>query len=299
MPAKEYLSLVIPKLGKLIKLVHFSDNDGTMAYHYPLGKGTIDFKAVIRSLRRAGFDGGHRHRYFRGKGHRRRSRPGQENRPGIDRRRQRMNIGLSSFLFVYSTLGDAIRKTAEAGYDAIDIWGGRPHAYRKDLAPDEILQVNALLGQHHLGVASFIPAQFRYPTCLCSCNETIRQDSVAYILDAIETAVALRAPVVSVCPGHTIHGQPQRDAWGKLEESLEVICQRAGQRGLLIALEPADAYETDLMNTVTEAMTMVEELDFPNLGIVLNSGHVNLTQEILCASHPGRRNALISRPCQR
>jgi sugar phosphate isomerase/epimerase len=54
---KEYLSLVIPKLAKLIRLVHFSDNDGTQAYHYPLGKGTIDFKAVIKSLRRAGFDG--------------------------------------------------------------------------------------------------------------------------------------------------------------------------------------------------------------------------------------------------
>ena len=53
---KEYLSLVIPKLGKLIRLVHFSDNDGTQAFHYPLGRGKIDFKSVIRSLRRAGFD---------------------------------------------------------------------------------------------------------------------------------------------------------------------------------------------------------------------------------------------------
>jgi sugar phosphate isomerase/epimerase len=54
---KEYLALVIPKLGKLIKLVHLSDNDGTNAYHYPPGKGIIDFRAVIRSLKRAGFDG--------------------------------------------------------------------------------------------------------------------------------------------------------------------------------------------------------------------------------------------------
>jgi sugar phosphate isomerase/epimerase len=53
---KEYLSLVIPKLGRLIRLVHFSDNDGTQAYHYPLGKGKIDFKSVIRALGRAGFD---------------------------------------------------------------------------------------------------------------------------------------------------------------------------------------------------------------------------------------------------
>jgi sugar phosphate isomerase/epimerase len=54
---KEYLALVIPKLGKLIKLVHFSDNDGTQAFHYPPGRGTIDFRAVLGSLKRAGFDG--------------------------------------------------------------------------------------------------------------------------------------------------------------------------------------------------------------------------------------------------
>jgi sugar phosphate isomerase/epimerase len=54
---KEYLSLVIPKLGKLIKLVHFSDNDGTMAYHYLPGSGIIDFKAVVHSLKNIGFNG--------------------------------------------------------------------------------------------------------------------------------------------------------------------------------------------------------------------------------------------------
>jgi sugar phosphate isomerase/epimerase len=54
---KEYLALVIPKLGSLIKLVHLSDNDGSQAYHHSPGSGNIDFRAVIRSLRRAGFDG--------------------------------------------------------------------------------------------------------------------------------------------------------------------------------------------------------------------------------------------------
>ncbi len=54
---KEYLALVIPKLGRLIKLVHFSDNDGTQAYHHAPGTGKIDFPAVVRSLKRAGFDG--------------------------------------------------------------------------------------------------------------------------------------------------------------------------------------------------------------------------------------------------
>ena len=54
---KEYLSLAIPKLGSMIKLVHFSDNDGTNAYHYSPGEGNIDFLAILRSLRKVGFDG--------------------------------------------------------------------------------------------------------------------------------------------------------------------------------------------------------------------------------------------------
>ena len=54
---KEYLALVIPKLGDLIKLVHFSDNDGSYAYHHSPGTGTIDFPAVVQSLSRAGFNG--------------------------------------------------------------------------------------------------------------------------------------------------------------------------------------------------------------------------------------------------
>lgn len=54
---KEYLDLVIPKLNRLIKLVHLSDNDGTQAYHHSPGSGNIDIPAVIRSLKRIGYDG--------------------------------------------------------------------------------------------------------------------------------------------------------------------------------------------------------------------------------------------------
>lgn len=54
---KEYLALVVPKLGGLIKLVHLSDNDGSQAYHHSPGTGNIDFAAVVRNLKRVGYDG--------------------------------------------------------------------------------------------------------------------------------------------------------------------------------------------------------------------------------------------------
>ena len=89
-----------------------------------------------------------------------------------------MKLSLSSFIFLNYPLDEAIRRTAAAGFDGIDIWGGRPHAYRRDLSEREIATLRRLIRDEGLVVASFIPAQFRYPTSLCNSNETVRQDSV-------------------------------------------------------------------------------------------------------------------------
>ena len=53
----EYLDLGIYKLGKYLKLVHLSDNDGTRPYHYQPGRGDIDFKNIIDTLKNVKYDG--------------------------------------------------------------------------------------------------------------------------------------------------------------------------------------------------------------------------------------------------
>jgi len=52
-PVKEF----VEKLGKLIVNVHVHDNDGSGDAHLQPGKGNIDFRAAIDSLRQAGYDG--------------------------------------------------------------------------------------------------------------------------------------------------------------------------------------------------------------------------------------------------
>jgi len=188
-------------------------------------------------------------------------------------------LSLSSFLYLNYPLIEAIRRISQAGYNGIDIWGGRPHAYRRDLRQFEIEELKGLLKSFNLGVASFIPAQFRYPTCLCSNNEIIRQDSVAYIQDSIRTAFALGAPIVSVCPGHSLFGQGEVEAWRSLRTSLDDICLFAMPFNIQIAIEPADRYETDLIQTVADALRMINELDRDNLGVVLDTGHAHVVGE--------------------
>ena len=190
-----------------------------------------------------------------------------------------MKLSLSSFIYFNYPLDEAIRRTAAAGFDGIDIWGGRPHAYRRDLSERELATLRRLIRDEGLAVASFIPAQFRYPTSLCSLNETIRQDSVRYIQDSIETAAALGSPIVSVCPGHTLHGQSKEDGIERLSESLWAITEFAARHNIRIAIEPADKYETDLLFTCADTLRLIEQLGYKNLGVLLDNGHAYVVDE--------------------
>jgi protein FrlC len=190
-----------------------------------------------------------------------------------------MKLSLSSFIYLNYPLAEAIRHTAAAGFDGIDIWGGRPHAYRNDLSDREIADLRQVLRDEGLAVASFIPAQFRYPTSLCSPNETIRSDSVAYIQAGIETAAALGSPVVSVCPGHTLYGQSIEDGLGRLRESLSAVAEFAQGHDVLVAIEPADRYETDLLQTCAASLEFSNQLGYANLGVLLDNGHAQVVGE--------------------
>jgi len=186
---------------------------------------------------------------------------------------------MSSFLYLHYPLEESIKRIAAAGYDAIDIWGGRPHAYRRDLTRDEITSLRCLLSETGLSIASYIPAQFRYPTCLCSPIPVIRNDSVRYICEGIDTAAELGAPIVSVCPGHSLFGQSLKEARSCLVESLGTIGLHAQKCGIRIAIEPADRYETDLIYTTAEAVALIKEMGQAGIGVVLDNGHCQVVGE--------------------
>ncbi len=184
-----------------------------------------------------------------------------------------MKISLSAFIYINYPLEEAIRRIKAAGYDGIDIWGGRPHCYRRDRSEKELLSLRRQLEAEGLEVVSYIPAQFRYPTSLCCNIEAVRLDSIRYISDSIENAAVLGAGIVSVCPGHTLFGQSRQDGQQRLADSLWEITQFAGRHGIKIAFEPADQYETDLINSCSEALDFIEQAGIPNLGILLDNGH--------------------------
>lgn len=193
-----------------------------------------------------------------------------------------MLFAQSSFVYFNYSLQEAIRRLHTFGYQGVEIWGGRPHAYRRDL-DDQIADIRTLLDTHGMAIPNFIPAQFRYPSILCSMNETVRLDSVAYIKDAIRTARALGARHVSLCPGMTLAGEDLVRGWAQLRRSfLELLAHTKGTDTVLL-IEPAHRFESTLILTVADGLRMIEEIGSDRLGILLDTGHAFVNGEDFAA----------------
>ena len=194
--------------------------------------------------------------------------------------KQNCKFAQSSAVYFNYTLEYAIKNLSELGYDGIEIWGGRPHAYRDDLLED-MASLRRLLEKKNLTVCNFIPAQFRYPSLLCSDNERVRQDSIGYIADALRNAAALGSPSISLCPGMVPWDRDIRMGRERLLQSLKHIARINESYGLTLLIEPAHRFESNLIRTIDECVTFLDELEEPSYGILLDTGHCHVNGENL------------------
>ena len=191
-----------------------------------------------------------------------------------------MRFAQSSFVYFNYPLQEAIRRLHRFGYQGVEFWGGRPHAYRHDL-DHELDAIRSLLDRLGMTMPNFIPAQFRYPSVLCTTNEAVRKDSVNYIKDSIRTAQRLGAPSVSLCAGMTLFGEDIETSWAQLRRSIVELLDDTEQSDLLLLIEPAHPAESKLIQTINDSLHMINEIKCPRLGVLLDTGHCHVNGEDL------------------
>ncbi len=138
----------------------------------------------------------------------------------------------------------------------------------------------ALLDRLEMSVPNFVPAQFRYPSILCSSNEVVRRDSVGYIQDAIDNALRLGAPYLSLCPGMTLFGQDLDDGWAQLRKSFAELLDYSEGTDLALLIEPAHEAESTLILTVADGLRMIDEIGSEREGNIDFKPFVEALKEI-------------------
>ena len=85
----------------------------------------------------------------------------------------------------------------------------------------------------------------------------------------------------------------------RLVEGLRPLVDYAGERGVRLGIEPLNRFETSFLNTAEQVMEVVDRLDSPAAGVMLDTFHMNIEEKDPGGSHPPRGRQARAFPCLR
>jgi D-psicose/D-tagatose/L-ribulose 3-epimerase len=117
-----------------------------------------------------------------------------------------------------------------------------------------------------------------------------RRLGVDYLRGCVEFAAGVGSPLVSG-PMYAPTGQarlldpPERAAqWHRAVASLADVADFARAAGVRLAVEPLNRFETDLVNTVDQGLALCADIDADNVGLLLDTFHLNIEEKDLPAA---------------
>ena len=114
-----------------------------------------------------------------------------------------MKLGMFTSGYQRNPLEHCFADAKEFGYDYIELWGGRPHAYAPDLKAGDINEVKRLIDKYEMPVLGYTPEHNAYPYNYMIGSEAQREDAVAYLklcLDMAKDCLLYTSSASRECP---------------------------------------------------------------------------------------------------
>lgn len=73
--------------------------------------------------------------------------------------------------------------------------------------------------------------------------------------------------------------EERKVALAHLTENLKALGEYAAERNVVLAVEPLNRFETSLMNTVDQVLEVVERVNHPAVGVLLDTFHMNIEEK--------------------
>jgi D-psicose/D-tagatose/L-ribulose 3-epimerase len=124
-------------------------------------------------------------------------------------------------------------------------------------------------------------------TDISSEDETVRRNGLEYIRRCIDNCYTLGGELVCgplyCCVGKTkfLSGEQRMIALRRIADALAEAVDYAGERGIIIALEPLCRYDTHIINTVEQGVELIEMIQRENVGLLLDTFHMNIEEKSL------------------
>lgn len=195
-----------------------------------------------------------------------------------------MKYAVSNWIYGGEPLQGTLERLARYGYQGVELQG--------DLGQYEAREVRALAERYGITVCS-VAAMFPWPgdRDLSHPDPDVRARAVAYVRELLAFAEAVGAEQVLLVPasvprrapvGYT--GEPEtwwtlvEREWRYAVDSVRQAAEEAKARGIRLAVEPINRYETFLLTTAEQGLRFLEEVGSESVYLHLDTFHMNLEE---------------------
>lgn len=196
-----------------------------------------------------------------------------------------MKYSISNWIYGDEPLRITFQRLRKYNYDGIEL-EGEPQKY-------EVLEVQRLCQEFDLEVLS-IAGMYPWPTKerdLSNPEPKVRERAVKYLQEGVDFAVDVGAPLIIVIPSTVAKTSPvgqfdteeawveaAKREWAYAVESVKAAALYAEEKGIALAIEPINRYETFLINNVNQALRFISEVGSEAVKLHLDTFHMNIEE---------------------
>jgi D-psicose/D-tagatose/L-ribulose 3-epimerase len=190
-----------------------------------------------------------------------------------------ITFGASTWLwtspFSTASIHELFPKISKMSFDVVEIAVEDPSLI-------DIKEVKKALKQY--GLKANICGAFGPTRDLTHEDEAIHKNCFSYIETCMDFCVEVGTgffggPMYSaVGKARMLPPELRKVEWDRAVKNLRTVCDMAASRGLQIALEPLNRFESDLVNTTGDVLRLIKDINHPAAQVMLDGFHMNIEE---------------------
>ena len=189
-----------------------------------------------------------------------------------------VTFGASTWLWTSpfsSDQGELLRSISRLGFGAVELPIEDP-----DLVDPE--KIRPILEE--TGLTPYLCGAFGPGRDLTHPDAAVRANTRAYLSRLMDLAEALGVPFIAgpmyalVGKARQLPPDERRREWDLAATELRTVAAEAGNRGLKLAIEAINRFESDLVNTTADTIRLVRSIDHPAAKAMIDTFHMTIEE---------------------
>ena len=176
-----------------------------------------------------------------------------------------MKLGMFTSGYQRNPIEHIFEDAKRFGYDYIELWGSRPHAYAPDLKAGDINEIKKLRDQYGVEIRGYCPEHNAYPYNYMIGSEAMRKDSIEYLKLCFDMAKEMGADYTLISAAHAGYGATREEIWDRLVKSVRELTDHAEKIDMKIVMESLTVYESNVIKSANDLQELFKAVPSANL----------------------------------